>query len=100
MKRAPRHWHFIIAAWLISAAPLLQGGAPPQAIGENEGLSPCALIASPEGNRLFIACATGNCVKILDTRTDQVSGSIATPPSPSGLALSADGTQLYVTCLP
>ena len=98
MNKPLRYWHFIMVAGLISTALLVEGGTVSEAIGENDDLSPCALVASPEGGRLFIACATGNCVKILDTRTDQLCGSIATPPSPSGLALSAGGTGLYVTC--
>jgi DNA-binding beta-propeller fold protein YncE len=87
-----------LAGGLIGASALAQGGTPPEPIGRNLCLSPCALAASPEGDRLFIACAAGNRIEILDPRTEQISGSITTPPSPSGLALSADGTKLYVTC--
>ena len=61
-------------------------------------LSPTALAASPDGQSLFIACATANQVAVLDRQTGAVVRQLPVPASPSGLALSPDGARLYVTC--
>jgi YVTN family beta-propeller protein len=56
------------------------------------------MVAAPDGSMLYIACATGNRVLVFDLGTRQVTKAIATLPSPTGLALSADGKTLLVTC--
>ncbi|MCX6906725.1 MAG: cell surface protein, partial [Verrucomicrobia bacterium] len=61
-------------------------------------LSPAALVASPDGVALYVACATGNRVLALDTASRKVTRSIETPSNPTGLCLSADGARLFVTC--
>ncbi|MDD4870035.1 MAG: cell surface protein [Kiritimatiellae bacterium] len=61
-------------------------------------LSPSAILASPDGHSLYIACATGDRVLVVDLATRKVTQSITTPAAPSGLALSADGRTLFVTC--
>ena len=61
-------------------------------------LSPAALAATPDGTRLFIACATANQVAVFDLASGAVTKRISVPRSPSGLALSPDGARLYVTC--
>jgi len=65
---------------------------------QSSPLSPAALVASPDGTALYIACATGNRVLALDIATRRVTHSIEMPSNPTGLCLSADGTQLFVTC--
>lgn len=61
-------------------------------------LSPAVLVASPDGQTLYVACATAHQIAVFDVVKGQVTRTIATPQSPTGLALSADGTRLYVTC--
>ena len=61
-------------------------------------LSPTALVASPDGAALYVACATGNRILALDTASRKVTRSIEIPASPTGLCLSADGARLFVTC--
>ena len=61
-------------------------------------LSPVALAASPDGKKLFVACATAARVLTLDLATGGVADFIRTPPAPTGLAISADGRRLFVTC--
>lgn len=70
----------------------------PVLAGADARLSPTTLVASKDGQTLFVACATANGVLQFDTVRQKVSGFVAVPDSPSGLALSADGRQLYVTC--
>ena len=62
-------------------------------------LSPSALVVAPDGRSLYIACATGDRVLVVDLATRQVARSFATPAAPSGLAFSADGRTLFVTCM-
>ncbi|MFO1500770.1 MAG: cell surface protein [Verrucomicrobiota bacterium] len=69
---------------------------PPPASGTP--LSPTALAATRDGRRLFIACATGRCLLRFDTGTGSVCQKIDLPAPASGLALSPDESQLYVTC--
>jgi len=61
-------------------------------------LSPSALLATPDGKQLFVACATASRVLVFDPASKQVTRSIAVPESPQGLALSPDGRRLFVTC--
>lgn len=84
----------ILAASCVLALHLGAGSAGAKA----NWLSPAALIASPDGGMLYIACATGDRVLVFDLATRAVTKSIATPAAPSGLALSADGKTLFVTC--
>ena len=61
-------------------------------------LSPTALVSSPDGRQLYIACATANQVAVYDVESRQIVRRIELPVSPSGLALSPDGQRLCVTC--
>ncbi len=60
-------------------------------------LSPTALVATPDGRTLFVACATDPCVIELSD-TGDVRRRITLPGMPSGLALSPDGRRLAITC--
>jgi len=61
-------------------------------------LSPTALVAEPQGRRLYIAEATAKQVDVFDTETAKVTATISIPAEPTGLALTTDGAFLYVTC--
>ena len=61
-------------------------------------LSPSAVVATPDGKQLFIACATANALLVFDTAAQSVTRTIPLPPSPLGLALAPDGKKLFVTC--
>lgn len=63
-----------------------------------EPLSPCALAANRSGTALYIAATTGQRVLRLDPATRSVVATIPMPATPSGLALSADDSRLFVTC--
>ena len=68
------------------------------ATGADAWLSPTALVATADSKTLYVACATANRVLCFDSTSRSVSASVPMPQSPSGLALSADQTQLFVTC--
>jgi YVTN family beta-propeller protein len=91
-------------AGLVLLLPNLSGKAadePPllrPAIADPVYLSPSALVATPDGKQLFVACATASRVLAFDPASERVTGKIVVPASPQGLALSPDGSQLFVTC--
>jgi YVTN family beta-propeller protein len=68
------------------------------------GEHPNQMIVHPKHDRLFVACASSNCVSVLDTRRGVVTETIVTslfPRAPEGstpdaLALAPDGETLYV----
>lgn len=65
-------------------------------------LHPAALLANRDGTRLFVACADGDVIDVVDTKSDAIVDRIdvglpqGPGASPNGLALAADGT-LYVS---
>ncbi len=61
------------------------------------GSMPNALALSEDGKTLFVANGGNNDVAVVDTKTLGVQGLIPTAWFPSTLALSSDGTRLYVT---
>ncbi len=59
--------------------------------------SPGAIVASPDGQTLYVAEFTGNSVTVVNAADGAVARSIALPDAPGGLALSPDGKTLFVT---
>ena len=69
--------------------------ASPTAIAHS---SPSAIVPSPDGKTLFVACSTANQIAVFDRPSNRTVRRLFLPDSPSGLALSRAGTRLYVTC--
>ncbi len=63
-----------------------------------EYLGPCNLVASKDGEILYVANADAKQIAFVDVHNAKVSRTIAVPGEPTGAALSPDGTNLYVTC--
>jgi len=63
-----------------------------------EYLGPSAVVASGDGKTLYVANIDARCVAVVNLDTGKVTGSIAMPAPPTGLALSPCGEHLYVTC--
>ncbi len=61
-------------------------------------LSPAAVVADAQGKTLYIAETTAKQVAVFDIETSKVTATITMPAEPTGLALTDDGTLLYVTC--
>lgn len=86
--------HSAVAALLLSFwTQVPAAGAPGSA-----WLSPSALVAAPDGAALYVVCATGERVLMVDLAARKVTKSMAVPGHLSGAALSADGKILFVTC--
>jgi YVTN family beta-propeller protein len=60
-------------------------------------LSPLAVVSDKDGETLYVAEATAKQIALLDIRSGKVRKTISLPEEPGGLALSPDGTRLYVT---
>lgn len=60
-----------------------------------EGARPMGLAVSPDGARLFVATGRGGTVVAVDTRTNQLLGSVKVGTRPWGIALTRDGRKLY-----
>ncbi len=61
------------------------------------GVLPFGLALSPDGSRLYVACAGINAVAVLDTRQAKVLGYMPAGWFPARLVLSPDGKTLYVS---
>lgn len=68
------------------------------ATGRENYLSPQALISSENENLLYVAQGSARQVAVFNTESGKVIETIDVPAEPTGLALSANGAQLYVTC--
>ena len=61
-------------------------------------LGPDAITASRDGKTLYIALADARQLALFDVAGGKVARTISLPAEPTALALSLDGTRLYVTC--
>jgi YVTN family beta-propeller protein len=61
-------------------------------------LGPGILAAAPDGTTLYVACEDACEVLWVSLPQGEIIRRAALPQSPTGLALTADGAQLYVTC--
>ena len=68
------------------------------------GLHPSGMVLSPDGSRLFVACANSDVLSVINTATDEVVEEISVHlekdlpfgSAPNALAISRDGKILYV----
>ena len=64
--------------------------------GTNVPLSPIDLVASPDGNRLYVALQSGQAIAVIDPKEGRAIRKMPLPFAPWALALSQDGRTLYV----
>ena len=68
------------------------------------GLHPCGMALTPDGGKLYVACANSDIIAVIDTKTDEVVSNISVHSeegalfgsSPNDLTVSPDGKYLYV----
>jgi YVTN family beta-propeller protein len=82
----------------VSALALLMMIAAAAAAEAGGYLGPVDLVASKDGQRLFVACADADRIAVVELAAGKVVGTIECPAPPTGLTLSPDGATLYVTC--
>jgi len=78
---------------LIALISITTGG-----VQQSKYLSPQAIVASGDGNLLYIAQGSARQVAVFDPSSAKVTETIDVPAEPTGLAISATGSYLYVTC--
>lgn len=61
-------------------------------------LGPIDVVASPDQTVLYVLECDSQRIDVVDVATNQVVRSIDCPAAPTGVAVSADGSKLYVTC--
>lgn len=61
-------------------------------------VGPIALVAARDGRTLYVACHDARQVAWVDVASSRVTQRVAVPGVPTGLVMTADGTQLLVTC--
>jgi len=65
--------------------------------GATTYLSPVALAIDKDGKTLYVAEATAKQIAVVDLTSGKVKKNISVSDSPSGIAISPDGTWLYIT---
>ena len=85
----------------ILAVTLLAVAAKPAqkaaAFTKQHYLSPLEMALSPDGGLLYVVCQESDEVRVVDTQSNKIVGTIPVGHVPRGIAQSADGTRLYVT---
>ena len=88
----------VSAAVAVAMLPLIFArAAEPDKIAPPKYLSPIAMVADKAGKTIYIAQATAGQIAVFDVATRKVTANIAIGPPVSGIAISPDGTTLYVT---
>lgn len=78
-------WSCLLAAALVAAEA-------------GKYVGPADVVAAPDGKSLFVVAADSGQVMVVDVAEGKVTKAIDCPAAPTGLAVSADGAKLYVTC--
>ena len=68
---------------------------PSPLVAKLRGVSPCGMVLSKNGSKLYVAELGINAIGIIDTKTGSVEGHIPTGWYPYRLAISNDGNKLY-----
>ncbi len=70
---------------------------PADSVKGLRGVLPFGLALSPDGSRLYVACAGINALAVIDTEQEKVLGYIPTGWFPARVKVSPDGKTLYVS---
>ncbi len=83
---------FGLLAWVVLPVVLSAGARAADHLG------PIDVVASSDGQRLFVAHLDARQVTVVDLKARKVMRSVDLPAPPTALALSPDGAMLYVAC--
>jgi len=89
--------HLTIKLWMLifcslTIAPIVGGTARGMYLG------PESMASSRDGQMLYVTFADAKQIAFVDIHNHKVARSISTPAKPTGLTLSPDGRELYITC--
>jgi YVTN family beta-propeller protein len=89
-----------LALRIVTACLLLAvaSSASPSALAAGQYLGPTDVVASPDHTTLYVMQYDAGRIDAVDVQAGKVVRSIACPAAPTGLAVSADGTKLFITC--
>jgi YVTN family beta-propeller protein len=90
----------IIFASVADAQVLVPVPDPKPLVGDEisaEGISPITLVASSEGDKIYVAETARKQIAVLKFPEAKEVATISLPERPTGLVLSPDGSKLYVT---
>ena len=89
-----------LALRIVTACLLLAvaSSASPPALAAGQYLGPTDVVASPDHTTLYVMQYDAGRIDAVDVQAGKVVRSIACPAAPTGLAVSADGTKLFITC--
>ena len=97
----PTHFPALVRLAATVAVALLAIAAKPAAKQSQSlrpvYLSPIEMAVSPDGRLLYVVCQDGDQVRVVDTHSKRVVGSVAVGHVPRGIVLSPDGRLMYVT---
>ncbi|NLX99834.1 MAG: cell surface protein [Rhodopirellula sp.] len=89
-----RTWRQFVVVFLMALAVAAAEAAEP-----GKYLGPLQVVAAKDGANLYVLNIDGNQISVVETAGGKVARTIPVPPKPTGMALSPDGTKLYVTCI-
>jgi YVTN family beta-propeller protein len=101
---SPKSEFAYVSDWAGSSVDVVNAASGENVARISVGPHPNALLASPDGGSIYVACANDNTVDVIDTKSNSVrarldAALIPMSPegsTPDGLALSRDGTMLFV----
>ncbi len=94
--RASCRW--VVLPALLATAVAFAAATGPVLAAPGKYLGPQDVVASPDGNTLFVLNRDAQQVAVVDPAAGTVARTIALPATPTGIALSGDSAKLYVTC--
>ena len=83
------------AAFFLGICTMLTGVVRGEA---GKYLGPIDVVAAPDQKTLYVVEMDAQRIDVLDAASNQIVRSIACPAVPTGLAVQADGSKLFVTC--
>ena len=83
------------AAFFLGICTMLTGVVQGEA---GKYLGPIDVVAAPDQKTLYVVLLDAQRIDVLDAASNQIVRNIACPAVPTGLAVQADGSKLFVTC--
>ena len=89
----------IMGFFAVALLAMAARSAPRQSAGlpKERYLSPIEIAVSPDGRLLYVVCQDSDEVRIVETASGKLVGSVPVGRAPRGIAVARDGRRLYVT---